>query len=526
MQITAVLGTMNNDAELVTEALSGQRDAFGRIVARYQTLICSLAFSATGNLSESEDLAQETFLTAWKQLAGLRERGKLRAWLCQIARHLIYDQLRQQGREPSHAAEALDLAHDVPAVGPLPSERAMSQEEQALLWTSIESIPEVYREPLVLYYREHKSIEAVAGALDLSEDAVKQRLSRGRKLLHRQVLAFVEGALEKTNPNEAFTMGVLAALPGLTTSAKAATFGAVAAKGSAIVKSAGLAALLNAILGVIGVFLATYFGYRLDVESARSLQRRALVGRFYRALVACLAAFFLVSIAVSGWLLLTGRPTTALVFLAGLGLAYFIAAITLILWVCRSSRKIRLAEPAAILLTPLFEYRSKLTLLGWPLVHIRLRGGLDRGPVKAWIAAGDAAIGIIFAFGGLAIAPISLGGLAAGVVTLGGLAVGLVAFGGFSLGVWAVGGMAAGWLAFGGSAVGWAGAQGGLALARDFAVGAAAFAEIFVREQAFFQMTQVALRYALWLNLLYLCPLILWGWSRQKSSRQSSHLRG
>ncbi len=80
---------INNDAELVCDSLAGNRDAFGQIVARYQSLVCSLAYSATGSLSQSEDLAQETFFAAWKQLAGLREPEKLRAWLCAIARNLI-----------------------------------------------------------------------------------------------------------------------------------------------------------------------------------------------------------------------------------------------------------------------------------------------------------------------------------------------------------------------------------------------------------------------------------------------------
>jgi len=48
--------------------------------------VCSLAYCATGSLTESEDLAQETFLAAWRQLAELREPSKLRPWLCGIAR--------------------------------------------------------------------------------------------------------------------------------------------------------------------------------------------------------------------------------------------------------------------------------------------------------------------------------------------------------------------------------------------------------------------------------------------------------
>jgi len=129
----------------------------GQIVARYQSLVCSLAFSATGSLSQSEDLAQETFVTAWRQLAGLREPEKLRSWLCRIARNLTYDALREQGREPSHRAESLEEISESPAPEPQPAEQTISNEEQAILWRSLEKIPEIYREPLVLFYREHQS---------------------------------------------------------------------------------------------------------------------------------------------------------------------------------------------------------------------------------------------------------------------------------------------------------------------------------------------------------------------------------
>jgi DNA-directed RNA polymerase specialized sigma24 family protein len=67
-----------NDAELVAESLDGSREAFRQIVERYQNLICSLAYSATGNVNRSEDMAQETFLSAWKDLRSLREPDKLR----------------------------------------------------------------------------------------------------------------------------------------------------------------------------------------------------------------------------------------------------------------------------------------------------------------------------------------------------------------------------------------------------------------------------------------------------------------
>ncbi len=235
-----------SDAELVAESLSGDRDAFGWIVERYQTLISSLAYCATGNVSRSEDLAQETFVSAWKRLAELREPAKLRPWLCGITRFLISKEFRRQGREPDHAAESLEALDELLSPEPQPPDQVISDEEKAILWRSLERIPEIFREPLVLFYRKQQSIETVARDLGLSEDAVKQRLSRGRKLLQEQFLAFVAGALKQTRPGKAFTLGVIAALPLLGTTAKAATVGtALANHGSMAAKTTALGGFLE-----------------------------------------------------------------------------------------------------------------------------------------------------------------------------------------------------------------------------------------------------------------------------------------
>jgi RNA polymerase sigma factor (sigma-70 family) len=268
----------NNDAELVGASISGDRDAFGQIVARYQSLVCSLAYSATGSLSQSEDLAQETFVAAWKQLAGLREPEKLRAWLCGIARNLINNWLRRQGREPSHRAESLEEISESHSPEPLPVEQTISNEEQAILWRSLERIPEIYREPLVLFYREHQSIETVAQNLELTEDAVKQRLSRGRKLLHEEVLAFVEGALARTNPGQAFTLGVLAALPLAVTTAKAAIVGTTVAKASTATKIGATLGSAGGFLPVLGSF---YFSFKSSLEHAKSPRERQFMVWFF-----------------------------------------------------------------------------------------------------------------------------------------------------------------------------------------------------------------------------------------------------
>jgi RNA polymerase sigma factor (sigma-70 family) len=292
MATETMAATACNDAELVAETLGGNRDAFSQIVVRYQSLICSLAYSATGSLGQSEDLAQETFITAWRRLRLLREPAKLRAWLCGIARNRINNTLRREGREPLTASEPLETAHEAPASEPSPPDQAISREEAAILWRALERIPQLYREPLVLFYREQQSIEAVAQGLGLGEDAVKQRLSRGRKLLQEEFLAFVAGALKQTSPGKTFTLGVIAALPLLATTAKAATVGtALAQHGSVAAKTTASGGFLQAsakiLLGCVYWMgpvlpLGGYIGYKMGGDRQHSERARRSVATFWR----------------------------------------------------------------------------------------------------------------------------------------------------------------------------------------------------------------------------------------------------
>jgi RNA polymerase sigma factor (sigma-70 family) len=512
-----------SDTELVSRSLAGDRDAFSSIVSRYQTLICSLAYSRIGNLGQSEDVAQETFITAWKHLRLLREPAKLRSWLCGIVRNRIHKSLRREGREPAHNAESLQMVDDWPASESLPSEHAVSLEEEAILWRSLERIPESYREPLILFYREQQSIESVARSLELSEDAVRQRLSRGRKLLHEEVLAFVESALERTNPGKAFTLAVLATLPILSTSAKAATLGAAAVKAGATAKGAAALGLFNAIFTPVLGLLGPWLQYRVFLAAAKTDKERKSIRSYFRRLLGLILglAVLLAALIIFGRKFVGTHPLLFAAALIGLVVAYAAAAVRMGAWACRMFRELReeRAAPGESWPQQPWEYRSKLELLGLPLVHVRFkRSALQRTPVKAWIAAGDFAFGLLFAFGGLAIAPISVGGIAIGLMPWGGAAVGLFAIGGFALGGWVFGGFALGWQAFGGCALAWNAAMGGLAIARDFALGGVAHAaqansEIasqFMKTSPFFKRMELLSHYVGWLNLLWLIPLIGW----------------
>ncbi len=478
------------DAELVAQSLDGSREAFARIVARYQSLVCSIGYSATGSLSGSEDIAQETFLSAWRQLRDLHEPDRLRAWLCGIARNLAHNACRRAGREPTHAAEPIEATFDTPTTARSPHEQAISDEEQAILWRSIANVPPVYREPLVLFYREQQSIEAVCVALDLSEAAAKQRLSRGRRLLEAQIAGFVEGALARSAPGTAFTFAVVAALPAASTSATAAVIGATAAKGSVLAKWAGLAAAFTAALGLLFGLAGSYLGYRMGLEATRTPRERALLSRQMRGIAWGLAVFlpalFAFNFAGTFW---AGHPR---LFLA--------AAITLPLlfggWIVRTiqvsmreTAVLREAERAAhpelftgseaLARRDFAEYRSAASLFGLPLLHVQF--GVpprDAGPARGWIAIGPAhAVGIVYAMGATSCGGISVGVVSAGLLSIGSVSVGLVSLATIAVGVLAFGGIAIGDFAMGGFAAAWSAAAGGIAVAHGVAGGGYAIAE-------------------------------------------------
>ncbi len=520
----------NNDAELVAQSLAGSQDAFRLIVERYQTLICALAYAGTGSLTQSEDLAQETFVTAWKELAKLREPAKLRPWLCGILRFAIGKHRRRSGREPDHAAEPMDAMPESTAPEPPPSQQAMSLEETAILWRSLERIPEIYREPLVLFYREHQSVEAVAQQLDLSEDAVKQRLSRGRKLLQEQVLAFVEGALARSNPGPAFTLGVLAILPALTLSAKAATVGGAVAKGGATATGAGLLGWLGAILCPLLAFINLFAVWRVNHRAARSDRERQVYKIFYLGLAVSIVVFYVVfSLLPLGDSLVKTHPFRFAGLITGLILGYVLLIAAFSLWFYRTVKQFRQALPlpdaTTTLKVPIWEFRSRFHLLGLPLIHLRF-GGWQSGaqnqiqkPIKAWIAATEGfAFGLLFAYGGVAVAPVSIGACAIGLFSYGAMAVGVLAVGGFGFGIWAFAAFGFGWEVSAGCAIAWHIASGAqYAIAHQYALGDIAhaaqantdFVRHLVKSNPFFATCWRMVPHFLWLMWLWCIPLMI-----------------
>jgi RNA polymerase sigma factor (sigma-70 family) len=147
-----------SDVELVEASRRGERDAFGTLIERYQELVCAVSYSRTGDRALSEDVAQDTFITAWRQLDQLREPARLRSWLCGIARNLARKARRRTEREAP-------LERIVVFEGGNPFDDAANAESERVVRDALSRVPETYRDVLVLYYREQRSVRDVAAAL-------------------------------------------------------------------------------------------------------------------------------------------------------------------------------------------------------------------------------------------------------------------------------------------------------------------------------------------------------------------------
>ena len=468
-----------SDEQLWQASRAGDREAFGRIVERYQSLVCALAYSGTGNLATSQDLAQEAFVAAWRQLGELREPAKLRSWLCGIVRNLAAGTVRRDLRRGG-APQALDAVAEPISLDEDPETQFVTREEETILWRALAGMPETYREPMVLFYREDQSIADVARQLDLSEDAVKQRLSRGRALLREEMTTLVESALTRSRPTRAFTASVLGALtiaPASTASAAEHAGPVAVAAAKTVLGSAGA----GPILGPAGGLLTAWLSSKLVGLTARSEPERAEVARaFVRAISFTLAMIALLLGLIYLGVSLFPRSAWYFVSISTLWTGALVAQ--LIRVSSQAEREItrirvetgtgdipyaRELAKRGLRLWGSIRRESSRRLLGLPLYSVAL-GGLDIGAkqshvARAWIAIGDVAISPVLAIGGLAVAPVAFGALTVGAVS--------VSLGGAAVGLLALGSLAAGWWAFGVMAVGWKAAAGAIAIAHDYAIG-------------------------------------------------------
>jgi len=267
-----------DDSHLIQLSRKGDLSAYGTLVEKYQSLVCSVAYSRCGDLAMSEDFAQEAFVVAWQKLDDLNEIAKFKGWICTIVRNLTHRTRKQNARNHSETV-TLDAVAELPAATASPIERIISEEQEQLVWKALADIPENYREPMILFYREEQSVARVAEAMELSQDAVKQRLSRGRKMVKEHLASTVEAALRKSKPSKLFTSAVLLGLSATKAEAAIAA-GATGAAAAKAVSGVGVGSGLSLLyLGPLLKLPLVAWLFKTALDETRSPHERKLTLR-------------------------------------------------------------------------------------------------------------------------------------------------------------------------------------------------------------------------------------------------------
>jgi RNA polymerase sigma-70 factor (ECF subfamily) len=178
-----------SDEAAVLAVRGGNRDAFRVLVERYSRSVFRLGYRMTGNEQDAEDVVQEAFLRAYKQLNRYESRSSFSTWLYRIAANYSLDLIR--ARRKSDAIEDVTLTEG----GAGPERLLHSSQVQETLDAALESLTQQERTAFVLRHYEGLSIEEISGTLGINNNAAKHSVFRAVQKL-RKVLAPFRGATD------------------------------------------------------------------------------------------------------------------------------------------------------------------------------------------------------------------------------------------------------------------------------------------------------------------------------------------
>ncbi|MFN2351346.1 MAG: RNA polymerase sigma factor [Kiritimatiellia bacterium] len=169
------------DPELVTECLNGNQDTFAVLVERHQHSVYNLAYRMCGNASVAEDMAQETFIRAYRRLHQYQANYAFKNWLLGICANMSRSRYRRWRRN-RELAQAY-VRNELISREQHPRADAQTATAQAGLEEALAALPEKLRVPVILRYMESMTLEEVAATLNIKLSAVKMRLARAKDKL-------------------------------------------------------------------------------------------------------------------------------------------------------------------------------------------------------------------------------------------------------------------------------------------------------------------------------------------------------
>lgn len=180
-----VKSLQESDSELVSLARRGDREAFGRLVLRYQELARRFALRLVQQEDCAQDLAQEAALQAYLSIGSLQDPTRFKSWLCGIVWNVCRSYIRNQSSVRKSITEAaVENSHRTVSDQHI----VERHEEQQIVIEAVDSLAPLYKEVTLLFYFQQLKIPEIAMQLAVSQTAVRVRLNRARQQLKDRLL--------------------------------------------------------------------------------------------------------------------------------------------------------------------------------------------------------------------------------------------------------------------------------------------------------------------------------------------------
>jgi RNA polymerase sigma-70 factor, ECF subfamily len=181
---------MSSDEELVARSMGGDLDSFNQLVLRWERPIYALAYRVIGREEDARDVAQETFLRAFRALGGFKGQAKFSSWLYRITLNLCRDWIRKERRTPvSQAPEGIDIVELAGEATPSETIEQLVGRNQLSRAVSkaMASLSEEQRTAIILKEYHGLTFQEIADMLDCPLSTVKTRLYQGLSVVRKQL---------------------------------------------------------------------------------------------------------------------------------------------------------------------------------------------------------------------------------------------------------------------------------------------------------------------------------------------------
>jgi RNA polymerase sigma-70 factor (ECF subfamily) len=185
---------MNSSADLIAQACQGDQEAFRLIFERYSRPVISFLYDLVSNRELAEELTQETFVRAYRNLPTMREETKLSTWLFGIARNVAREALRTRARDDRNVGLEDDDVQSLSDGGPVPVERLLGKELNEVIRRSLAALDEDKRLVFTLKVFQQCSYEEMAEITGFSIAKLKTDLHRARSEMRRRIRPYAGAA--------------------------------------------------------------------------------------------------------------------------------------------------------------------------------------------------------------------------------------------------------------------------------------------------------------------------------------------